>query len=650
MATLADPIRIGERLKLKNRLVNAPMYRCFGIEDGYVRQEYIDSYAAEARGGPAMIIVANTAVSKGGIAFRRLPRIDDDRFVPGLGDLAYAIHLADCKAAIQLFHGGIICRPECLGGERPVAPSELPLPFVPSMRARALGDSEIEQVIEDFGTAARRAVEAGFDAVNVHACHGGLPHQFVSPLFNKREDKWGVDKMLFAKRIIKSIRTHTHPDFPIIWRFSAEEYSGIEGYDFAYTMEQVVPALVEAGVDCLDVSTGGVTSNEGLAYLTPPVYFRPGVLVDYAATVKLCTSLPVMTVGKLSEPRLVEEIVATNRADLVALGRAVTADPDFPRKVLAKRYDDIRRCLSCNWCLATAFFKNESAKCAVNAGYGREREYYHLRPALRRKKVLIAGGGPGGMEFARVAAERGHDVTVYEKSGQLGGLVKLASAFPHLRTRELRNIIVYLRHELERLGVRVVLNREVTPHLVEAEQPDVVVVATGSLPNWPTIDGVLSPIVCQYEDYLAGTAELGERVVVVGAVEGAEIALSLARQKKTVTLVEKTDNLAKAPYLLDPSRIQMLTQEYLPQAGVRLRMRRKVTHINCGSVTIIDKHGVEEVLPVDNVILACGRLPNEFLKEALVGKVPELYAIGDCLRPRSIGAAVHEASHWARQI
>jgi len=269
VTSLADPIRLGEKLKLKNRLVNAPMYRCFGVEDGYILKQYVDSYAAEARGGPAMIIVANTAVSKNGIAFRRLPRIDDSRFVAGLGDLAYAIHLADCKAAIQLFHGGIICRSDCLGGALPVAPSELPLPFAPDMRSHALTDAEIEQIVDDFGTAAERAMEAGFDAVNIHACHGGLPHQFISPLFNKREDKWGVDKLLFAKRVIKSIREHTDPDYPIIWRFSAEEYCGIEGYDFTFTLEQTVPALIEAGVDCLDVSTGGVTSNEGLAHLTP---------------------------------------------------------------------------------------------------------------------------------------------------------------------------------------------------------------------------------------------------------------------------------------------------------------------------------------------------------------------------------------------
>lgn len=650
MASLTDPIRLGERLKLKNRLVNAPMYRCFGIEDGYVRQDYIDSYTAEARGGPAMIIVANTAVSKSGIAFRRLPRIDEERFGPGLADLAYAIHLADCKAAIQLFHGGIICRPDCLGGDRPVAPTELPLPFVPGMRSRALADAEIEQIIEDFGLAARRAMDAGFDAVNIHACHGGLPHQFLSPLFNKREDKWGVDKLLFAKRIIKSIRNHTNPDFPILWRFSAEEYSGIEGYDFQFTLDHVVPTLVAAGVDCLDVSTGGVTSNEGLAYLTPPVYFRPGVLVDYATEVKKRTSLPVMTVGKLSDPRLVEEIIESGRADLIALGRVVTADPDFPRKILAKQYDDIRRCMSCNWCLSTAFFRNESAKCAVNAGYGREAEYYTLHAPVRRKKVMIAGGGPGGMEFARIAAERGHDVTLYEKTDRLGGLVNFASSFPLLRTRELRNSILYLRHEMERLGIRVNLGREVTPRLVESEKPDVVVVATGSMPNWPLIDGVQNPIVHQYQDYLAGKVEVGKNVVVIGGVEGAEIAVSLARQDKTVTLVEKTENIAKAPYLLDPTRIQMLTREYLPQAGVRLRLRRKVTEINGGNVHILDKEGAEEILPADTVILTCGRVPNEFLKEALVGKVPELIAVGDCLRPRSIGAAIHEASYWARQI
>lgn len=649
MATLADPIRIGEKLKLKNRIVTAPMYRCFGVEDGYARQEYADSYAAEARGGPALVCVANTAVSESGVAFRRLPRIDHDKYISGLADVAYAIHVADCKAAIQLFHGGIICRPEYIGGQPPVTPSALPLPG--GGKTRALADGEIEQIIDDFGQGARRALEAGYDAVNVHACHGGLVHEFMSPLYNKREDKWGMDRTLFPRRVIQSIREHTHADFPIIWRFSAEEYNGIDGYDFDYTLHTLIPAFLRAGVDCLDVSTGSVMNTVALAHLDPPVYFRPGILVDYAAEVKRrFPQVPVITVGKLNDPRLLEAVVSTGKADLVALGRPVIADPDYPRKVLAKQYDDIRRCLSCNWCLLTAFWQMQAVKCAVNPGYGRERDYYEIRKAAQPKRILVAGGGPAGMEFARVAALRGHEVVLYEKQERLGGLVNLASAFPLLRARDLRNVVTYLRGQLENLGVRVVLGREVTPALVEKEHPDVVVVATGSRPHWPDIEGILHPMVVHYEEYLRGEATIGDRVVVIGGVEGAEVSVSLALQGKEVFFVEKSGNPTKGPYLLDPVRCQMLVEEYIPKAGVKLRLHQKVVSIGDGRVVTTDRDGRQEVFPTDTVVITCGRLPNEHLKEALNGKVREVYAIGDCRQPRSIGWAMHEAAHWARHV
>ncbi len=648
MPRLADPIRIGEKLELKNRIVAAPMYRCFGVEDGYVGQGYVDSYAAEARGGAALVCVANTAVSESGIAFNRLPRIDHDKYVAGLADVVHAIHVADAKAAIQLFHGGIICRPELVGGP-PVTPS--PLPLAGGGKSRALSDAEIEQIVLDFGQGARRARDAGFDAVNLHACHGGLVHEFLSPLYNKREDKWGMDRTLFARRVIQSIRESTDPDFPIICRFSAEEYAGVEGYDFEHALERLVPAFLEAGADCLDVSAGSVMSTVALAHLDPPMYFRPGILVDYAAeTKRRFAEVPVIAVGKLNDPRLLEEVVAEGRADLVALGRSLIADPDYPRKVLSGRHDEIRRCMSCNWCLLTGFWQMHAVKCAVNPGYGREREYYQVRKAPRAKRILVAGGGPAGMEFARVAAQRGHEVTLYEKQDRVGGLVNLASAFPHLRTRDLRNVVLYLRDQLDRLGVRVVLGHEVTAALVEKERPDVLVVATGSRPSWPDIEGVLHPMVVHYEEYLRGDATIGDSVVVVGGVEGAEVAVSLALQGKDVVLVEKTGDVTKAPYLLDPVRRQMLVEEYIPKAGVKLRLHQKVVEIGPGGVRTIDRDGRRETLVADSVVVSCGRLPNEHLKEALEGKVPELYAIGDCRSPRSIGWATHEGAHWALQV
>jgi len=664
MPTIRDPIRIGKYVKLKNRLVNAPIYRCFGAEGGYVNQEYIDSYSTEARGGPGMIVVANTAVSKDGVAFRRMPHISHDSHIPGLADLAYQIHVADVKAAIQLFHGGIICTPELIDGQVPVGPSEVPLPFAPGLKARRLSDGDIERIIEEFGQAAARAQAAGFDAVNVHAAHGAsLIMQFTSPVTNKREDKWGWDRLLLSKRIVKSIREHTDPDFPIIWRISAEEYAGIEGYGFEFVLNELVPALEKAGVDVFDVSTGGVTTNEALAYLCQPVYFPSGTLVPYAEAVKKLTKKPVATVGKLFDPKLVRRIVEEGRADIVQLGRVVTADPDFPRKTLEGRDDDIRRCMSENWCLQTAFFAGQRAKCAQNASYGREREYGTLKPALTKKKIMVIGGGPAGMEFARVAVQRGHDVTLYEKKSRLGGLVHTACGFPHLPTRHLYNSVSYLKRQMERLAVKVVLNKEVTAGFVLSEGPDVVVVATGSLPHWPDIEGILKPIVLHYEEYL-GLREypmvhdrlirrkdrVGNRVVVIGGVEGAETSLSLARSGKDVTLVEKTDNIAKGPYLLDPSRIQMLVNEYVPEAGVKLKLNRKALEITDDGVTILDKDGNEEFLPADTVIVTCGREPNEFLKEALIGKVPQVVGIGDCLNPRNIGNAIHEGAFWARQV
>ena len=383
----------------------------------------------------------------------------------------------------------------------------------------------------------------------------------------------------------------------------------------------------------------------------------------YAEAVKKKTRKPVATVGKLFDPKLVRKIVEEQRADIVQLGRVVLADPDFPRKVLEGRDDDIRRCMSENWCLQTAFFQGQRARCAQNPGYGKEREYYSLKPALKKKRVLVVGGGPAGMEFARIAVQRGHDVTLYEKTDRLGGLVHTACAFPHLPTRHLYNCVAYLKKQMEKLAVEVVLNKEATAQFVLARNPDVVIVAAGSLPHWPDIEGILKPVVVHYEEYLAlrrypmvhdrfieRKERVGRKVVVIGGVEGAETSLSLARGGKDVTLVEKTGNIAKGPYLLDPSRVQMLVHEYLPQAGVKLKLNRKAVEITDAGVVILDKDGNDEFLPADTVIITCGREPNELLKEALSGKVPEVYAIGDCVAPRNIGAAIHEGAFWARQV
>jgi len=631
------------KMRLKNRFVAAPMVSNHCDELGYITQRVLDTCEVQARGGVALFQTMAFYVHPTSVLFRA-PGIEHDGRIAGAAELAYAIHRGGAKAAMQLVHGGPLVPPSS-PGQQSLGPSPLESAFAPGTWCKEMSEEEIEMVIEAFGQAAGRAKRAGFDAVNIHSCHGSLIQLFMSRGANRRRDRWGKDLLLFPLKILERIRQVVGPDYPIIWRISGDEFYGEAGY----TLEDVlryVPQLEEAGVDCFDVSAGRIGMVSG-SYIMQPVYRPRGSIVYLAEAIKRVAKVPVIAVGKIMDPKLAAKIVEEGKADLVALGRPLWADPEYPKKALAGKSEEIRKCLSCNFCMR-GIFTGTATRCAVNAEFGREFRY-RLQPAYETKRVLIVGGGVAGMEAARIAALRKHQVLLYERQERLGGLVNLAANIPRLYTRDLYNIVQYLVHQLRILGVRIELGKEVTLDLVKQLGPEVIILATGSRFIWPHIPGIDHPWVMGLSDYVSRSRPVGDRVVVIGGHEGAEIAVSLAREKKEVTLVEETDNIAQPFYMYDILRQGML-MDFIQKEEVRVLTKTRVKEILPGQVLLQEASGQERSLPADTVVVAYGRQSNRELAEELQKAGLSFYEIGDCVEPRSIAEAIDDGSYVARLI
>jgi 2,4-dienoyl-CoA reductase-like NADH-dependent reductase (Old Yellow Enzyme family) len=345
--------------------------------------------------------------------------VHDDRTIDGLEKVAYAIHREGCLCSLQIVHGGEICNP-AVTGLPVVGPSEKEGFFGP---VRKLETDEVEQRAQLYADAAARVKEAGFDALNIHSCQGTLIQQFMSPYSNLRDDKWGQDRGLFPETVARKVRAAVGPDFPVIWRLAADEYMGewlgLPGYDVEWGKKMA--RRLEPIVDSFDI-TGGRISFTGM-FAFPPVYADRGARVHLASEIKSVTHLPVMGVGKIMDDRTAREVVESGRADMVCFCRPAIADPHLAKKILEGRPEDIRKCISCNWCLETVVSRG-MVLCAVNPACNREHEY-EIIPAKQPKKVMVVGGGVAGMQAAVTLAERGHKVSLYEKDEALGGLCSL---------------------------------------------------------------------------------------------------------------------------------------------------------------------------------------------------------------------------------
>lgn len=635
------------KLSIKNRIVMASMAHRLLEQDGNISLRAIEYYAARARGGVGLIITGATLVSR---------KIEYDPDTPGiwgmldssthltrLSQLAEVVHDNGAKVAVQLLPGsGYFASPDIIKVTGAVGASALPCYGDPSITARELTIEEIEQLVQAMASAAEIAKNAGIDGIEINGHAGYILDEFMTALWNKRTDKYGGDldnRLRFPLEVIRAIKKKAGADFPIIYKFGLIHY--LEGGREIDEGLEVARRLEAAGVDALCIDAGCHLQPE---LSPPPTTMPPGLWVDLTEMVKNIVNIPVIAVGKLGYPELAERVLKEGKADFIGLARALLADPEWTNKAKEGRWENICPCVGDLEGCMVSLGQGNDISCTVNPATGMESKYA-IKPAEREKSVLVVGGGPGGMEAAMVAALRGHKVTLWEKDNALGGNLIPASTF-NLK-QDYRRLINYLSTQIEKLGVTIELGKEATPELIQAAKPETVLIATGSMPIISGIPGVKKAKVVTAVNALLGKRKTGESIVVIGGgLIGCETALYLAQKGKKLTIVEILDSVMRD--MSPQNRVHML--KLLADAKVEILTETKVLEITDEGITIADKLGKRSTLEADTVVLALGLKPKEKLLKSLADKVPEVYAIGDCLEPRRVINAIWEGFHTARQI
>lgn len=643
---LFEPITI-RNMEIKNRIVMAPMATVFALRSKQSR----DFYVERAKGGVGAITLCAINID----AFF------GDRFIAGLREwIIDPVHKYGVKIAPELWVGNLYPSMPVKGvAPEWIAPSA-GTPMGARVTAAALQApaecycreatiSEIQDIIQKLGRAAARAIETGFDFINVHGAHGNnLLDQFFSPLDNRRTDRYGGDlagRMRFGIEAARSIRLAIG-NHPFFWRLSAEH--ALPG---SYTLEEAVEyaaELVKAGVDVIDVSYG----HEELYHAAPP---RPmsvapgqdepmGTFVPYAQAFKRRLSVPVLAVGRIHRPEIAEEILSQGKADMIGMGRQLLADPYWPQKAASGRSEDIVPCQCCNTCLFSFIDTQSPIRCMINPALGKEAEYL-IKPAEKVKRVLVIGGGPAGMEAALIAAQRGHHVTLADKKDKLGGALNLIGKLPH--KPYMNSLIEYFVRQIEKAGVQVKLNEEVTLKSVEKIKPDTVIVATGSICSMPRIAGLPENNMITAIDILGGQRESGAQVAVIGGgLVACDVAEFLAAQGKKVTMIEILPAIAAEMNPFD----RQFTCYKLGAKGILMISGVQHEEGTKEGLTITDRWGKSYNIQADTIVIATGATPNSSLAKELEGKVPELYCIGDCVSPRKIIDATSEGASVGYKI
>lgn len=636
LTKLFTPINIG-KMEVKNRLVMPALST--GFTFGEVNDQLKNYFVARAKGGVGLIVIGITSVEPG---TNYVISVSDDKFIPGLRDLAKSIHSYGAKTAMQLWHPG---RYEFtfITGRQPVSSSDVAPPILSRQKPRPLTIPEIEKLEEDFAQGARRVKEAGFDAVEFICSAGYLISQFLSPVTNKRKDKYGgdlEDRMRFLLEIVEKTRDVVGKDFPVMCRISGDEL--IPGGNTLKEAQVIAQKLEKAGVRAFNVTAGWHESRVPMITMDVPrggyVYLAEGI-----KTALKGTEARVIASNRINDPFLAEQILREGKADMISMGRALVADPELPNKTREGRFDEIVTCIACNQGCMDNLFESTPITCMVNPLVGREGEV-KISPAKKPRTVLIVGGGPAGMKAAQIAAMRGHQVTLYEKGDRLGGQLNLASVTPS--REELGTIVEDLSVQLRKFGVKIQLKEEATPSSVAKLKPDVVILATGATPIIPNIPGVDLPNVFQAWDVLAGKDIPGKNVVVVGGGGvGCYTAHYLAARDKKVALLEMLDKTAKDVGISN----RWIIRDNLQKGGVKTFTSTKVESISEKAIFAV-KNGERLTIPADSVVLAVGSKPNKSLAEAIREKVPEIYEIGDCVEPRKALQAIHEGWDVALKI
>lgn len=637
------------KVRLKNRVVMLPMGTSFATPSGEVSDRTIDYFVERAKGGFGRITIGNISPFLPN-HFNQLV-MGSDVVLMGHFELVEKVHAQGAKITAQFSHAGKHKHPIAMApGEELIGPSAIPSHFMgqPFPAPRALSRGEVYQFIEKFAAAAGRARKIGYDTVEYHGSHGQIVNQFISPHTNKRTDEFGgslENRMRFILELVKATRQAVGPDCPIGIRFNSREFvpDGIT-LDESRIMARMLEA---AGVDYLSVSAGAFEDYDKFECLMRD----PEGWKEYLwEAIKKEVKIPIVAGGGLRHPDFCERLLEQGKADFIGLARPSQADAKWPNKAREGRVEDIRLCISCNECIIGTGRRRAGGgarRCSVNAAFGRENDFAEIKAAPVSKKVMVVGGGPGGMEAARIAAIRGHKVTLYDKGKELGGQLLIAGK-PESK-KKLMWFRDYLVTQLTKLGVEVKLGVEATPRLVQGAKPDAVVVATGAEPVLPNIPGIDRANVVSGWDLLRGKKKpKNQKVAVVGGgMIGCEIADYLLESGNTVTIIEQLPAVASD---MEPMhRFRQL--EIFKDKNVAILTNRKVTAITAKGIKALNPDsGKEEMIEADLVVVAVGAKAVDTLINALEGNVPELYPVGDCSSPRVILEAVHEGSAIGRII
>lgn len=634
---------------VKNRIATPPMLACMASPEGYVTRELIEFYKAFAKGGAGVVTVGDAATDfKYGRGHNSQLNLGDDAVTIGLYQLVEAIQRYGAKASIEVNHRGRWTFPRMLEGKNPIGPSPITAPteeFVARQEGRKpvrvteMDQQMIDMVIEDFVSAVGRCVVAGFDMVMIHGGHGHLLAQFASTFANKRTDSYGgslENRARFPLEVLGAVRDKFGRSITIEYRISADELVP-GGMHIDETVEFL--KLIRDKIDLVNVSLGITNDIFCAPHHLQPTYMPRNYTVAYAERIHKEVGIPVTCVGSVSSLAAADEIIGKGVADLVAMGRRHIADPDLVKKTWAGFEDRIRPCLRCGTCSENPRV-DLPVFCAVNPVTGKEVEYADIPPAKEKKKVLIVGGGPGGMEAARRAVERGHAVTLVEKTGRLGGALIAASAASF--KGDMREYLEWSVRETRRLVTDIRMNTEATPELVRAEAPDALIIAVGAEPTVPDIPGASGENVVLATDVHLGTAKTGARVVVVGGgLTGCEAALELAREGRQVTVI---DMVTEDEIAIDAKAMNRFTLlDLLAEGKVRIVPEVKLEEIRADGVRVMDKGWNTIEIPADTVVLSVGFTACSGAAAVLGGLVRDTYVIGDCCGPRNLKAAVHEA-------
>lgn len=639
--TLFTPFKIG-KMEVKNRIVMSPMGLNAGHLDGTIDKAEIDYWEERARGGTGMIITGCLFLTKELAQGSLEGYLDQTYVIPPLTTLCESVQRYGTKICAQISCGTGKNAFANMFGEPPVSASAIPSMFNPEIICHALTVDEIKQIMKEFAFSAKLLKDAGFDAIEVHAHAGYLVDQFMSAVWNKRDDEYGgtlEKRMRFSVEIVEAIRSAVGPDMPILFRIACKHH-----FEGGRTMEETLPMLKileEAGVDALDIDSG---SYENIDYIFPPAYLGDACMQDVCEDARKAVSIPILNSGNHT-PETAVKLLDSGNADFIMMGRPLIAEPHMANKLMAGKRDEVRPCIRCNEdCIGRILTRLTKISCSVNPAVGFE-DRFTITKTAEPKNIVVIGGGPGGMEAARTASLMGHKVTLFEKDSELGGQLKSAATPPF--KSQLRQLVTWYKHQMKVLNVSVHLNTELTIDSPELKNADRIIVATGAVPVTPKIPGIENTV-----DILTSHIDPkkleGDKIVFCGGgLSACDSALETAMSGKKVAIIEMLDEVAINDHFINKASLIPMLLEH----GVELYTGHKVLEIQRDGVKTQKKDGTEEFIAGDTIVSAFGMVSNNAFAMTVDARYHvKTRVIGDSLKVGKVGSAVREGMYAALSI